>query len=295
MKIGLALPTIDLSAGRTASLAELGARAKAAEALGFDSLWVMDHLWIEGGGGRRGGHDPFVTLAYMAALTERIQLGTLVLCNSFRHPAQTARETAALSDASGGRFICGLGAGWHQPEYDAFAFPFDHKVSRLAETLEVIGPLLKGEHVTHEGRFYQLRDASVLTTTAAAPVWVAGGQPRMMDLIARHSDGWNTAWLGPDTGPFTSKLSDLHAAMDRVGRPRDQVEVSVGVFALPEEGADSYDGKAIAGSPAQVAEALNRYREAGADHVIVSLSVFPFTEMNPAHPEALAEAIRLIR
>ena len=294
VKIGLALPTIDLAAGRTASLAELGTRALAAEQLGFDSLWVMDHLWVERGGIRGGGHDPFVTLAYLAARTERVQLGTLVLCNSFRHPGQLARETAALSDASGGRFICGLGAGWHQPEYDAFGFPFDHKVSRLAETLEVIGPLLKGERVTHEGRFYQLREASTLVTAPAAPVWVAGGQPRMMDLIARHADGWNTAWLGGDPAPFSGKLLDLHAAIDKVGRPRDQVEISVGVFALPEVGADSSDGKAITGGRTEVAEALNRYREAGADHVIVSLSVLPFTEMNPAYPEALAEAIRLL-
>lgn len=294
MKIGLALPTIDLAAGgRCATLPELGQRAEAAEQLGFDSLWVMDHMWIERGGVRAGGHDPFVTLAYLAARTSRVQLGTLVLCNSFRHPGQLARETAALADASGGRFICGLGAGWHQPEYDAFAFPFDHKVSRLAEALEVIAPLLKGERVSFDGRFYQLKDATTLVTTPPAPVWVAGGKPRMMDLIARRADGWNTAWLGPDTAAFSSRLAALRSALDAAGRPRSEVSVSVGLFVLPEPGADG-NGEAVTGGPSEVAEVLNQYREAGAEHVIVSLSTLPFTELKPQYPQALAEAIRLL-
>src|SRR5205085_939423 len=79
---------------------------------------------------------PMVTLAYLAAGTTDAELGTLVVCNSFREPGQLGREALALADASAGRFILGLGAGWHQPEYDGFGIPFDHKVSRLEETLE---------------------------------------------------------------------------------------------------------------------------------------------------------------
>jgi alkanesulfonate monooxygenase SsuD/methylene tetrahydromethanopterin reductase-like flavin-dependent oxidoreductase (luciferase family) len=85
-----------------------------------------------------------IALGYLASRTRRIQVGTLVACNSFRHPAQLAREAAALADAFGGRFILGLGAGWHGPEYTAFGIPFDHKVGRLSETLEVVAGLLRG-------------------------------------------------------------------------------------------------------------------------------------------------------
>jgi alkanesulfonate monooxygenase SsuD/methylene tetrahydromethanopterin reductase-like flavin-dependent oxidoreductase (luciferase family) len=295
VKVGLALPTVDIHNRRAATLAELGARAQAAEQTGFDSLWVMDHFWSERPEGRRGAHDPMVTLAYLAARTSAVQLGPLVLCNSFRHPGQLGREALALADASAGRFVLGLGAGWHKPEYDAFGIPFDHKVSRLEETLQALPRLLRGERVTYEGRFLRLHDATLVSTTAPPPIWIAAGGERMLDLTARHADGWNIAWYGDDPTDFSAKLGALRAAMEAAGRPAAEIEISVGLFVLPDEKADSQGGRVIAGAPERVAERMRAYGEAGADHLIVSLAPGPFAELDPSYPQKMSDVLRRLR
>jgi alkanesulfonate monooxygenase SsuD/methylene tetrahydromethanopterin reductase-like flavin-dependent oxidoreductase (luciferase family) len=254
----------------------------------------MDHYWTERPDGRRGAHDPMVTLAYLAASTTEAELGTLVICNSFREPGQLGREALALADASAGRFILGMGAGWHQPEYDAFGIPFDHKVSRLTETLETLPRLMRGERVTYQGRYVRLNDATLVSTAAAPPLWLAAARAKMLDLTARYADGWNTAWHGEDTTAFRSRLQALRAAMEAAGRPAGEIEVSVGLLVLPDEKADSRGGMAVVGGPARVAEVLHAYGEAGADRVIVSLSYGPFTELDPSYPEKMAEALALL-
>ena len=162
MKVGLALPTIDIRTGRPTSLAELARRAERAEADGYDSVWVMDHFWSEREGGRRGAYEPMVTLAYLSARTSRLRLGPLVVCNSFRHPGQLGREALALADASGGRFVLGIGAGWSKPEYDAFGIPFDHRVDRFEEALQVIVPLLRAGRVSFLGTYYRVVNCEIV-------------------------------------------------------------------------------------------------------------------------------------
>jgi alkanesulfonate monooxygenase SsuD/methylene tetrahydromethanopterin reductase-like flavin-dependent oxidoreductase (luciferase family) len=292
VKVGLALPTIDIRTGRPTSLAELAGRAERAEAEGYDSVWVMDHYWSEREGARRGAYEPMVTLAYLSARTSRLRLGPLVACNSFRQPGQLGREALALGEASGGRFVLGIGAGWSKPEYDAFGTPFDHRVSRLEETLAVLPRLLRGERVSYQGRYVSLSDASLVSTTQAPPVWVAGAGPRLLDLTARYADGWNVAWFGEDLSGFMTGLQQLRAAMAAVDRPAGEIEITVGVFVLPDPGADSQYGRAIVGDPERVAERLRAYAEAGADLVIVSLAPVPFAELDPSYPDKMAEVLR---
>lgn len=292
MKVGLALPTVDAHSGRPARLLELAVRADQAEQAGFDSVWVMDHYWTERPGGRRGAHEPVVTLGYLAARTSRLRLGTLVACNSFRSPGQLAREALALAEASQGRFILGLGAGWHEPEYRAFGIPFDHRVSRLAETLTVLPGLFRGERVTYEGRYVQLRDASLVGTTGAPPLWLAGSGPRLLDLTARHAAGWNDAWYGEDLAGFKRSLSNLRSAMAAAGRAPGEIEVSVGLFVLPDPSARAAAGQAIVGGPERVAQSLRAYGEAGADLAIVSLALSPFTEVDASYSEKMAKVLQ---
>jgi FMNH2-dependent dimethyl sulfone monooxygenase len=291
VKVGLALPTVDVRSGRPTGLSELAARAERAEQAGFDSVWVMDHYWTERQDGRRGAHEPMVTLSYLAARTSRLRLGTLVVCNSFRHPGQLGREALALAEASQGRFILGLGAGWHQPEYDAFGIPFDHRVGRLAETLWVLPPLLRGEPVTHHGSYVRLEGATLVKGEHAPPLWLAGAGPRMLELTARHAAGWNAAWYGEDPGRFRASLGGLRAAMAEAGRPEAEIEVSVGLFVLPDP-ARSRQEEAIVGGPEHVADRLRAYGEAGADLAIVSLATSPFAELDPSYPAEMAEALR---
>src|SRR4029077_14965101 len=160
-------------------------QAREAEALGFDSAWVMDHVLIQRGTRRVMAHEPMACLAHAVAATSRITLGTLVLCHAFRHAGELAREASVLADAGGGRFVLGVGAGWHQPEFDAFGLPFDHRVGRLEEAVPPLRALLRGERVSMEGRWLQLSEAAVAVTSAPPPVWIAADGPRVLAVAAR--------------------------------------------------------------------------------------------------------------
>jgi alkanesulfonate monooxygenase SsuD/methylene tetrahydromethanopterin reductase-like flavin-dependent oxidoreductase (luciferase family) len=292
VEVGVALGHVDLRSGAPVPVAALAEQAEEAEALGFDSVWLMDHMWIDRGSGRAGGHEPLVSLAYAAARTRRIRLGVLVLCQAFRHPGQLAREISALNDASGGRFIAGLGAGWYEPEFTAFGWPFDYKVSRFAEMLPAVRSLLHAERVTLEGRWLTLRDASVLVSREAPPVWVAAGGDRMLELTARHADGWNLAWGGADPGWLSEPLNKLRAACAAAGR--EAITISAGVLNIPEEGAETA-GRVLSGSPADLAQSWRRYAEAGVGHLIVNLSESPFALRDRGYLARAGESLKEFR
>lgn len=312
MKIGLAIPAYDLETLRPLTLDELLAEALRAEAHGFDSVWLMDHYFMVRGGRRVAGHEPLVALAHLASRTRRIGLGVMVLCNGFRPVSQLARETAALSDLSQGRFVVGLGCGSQPVEHEAFGIPFDHRVSRLEESLAVLKPLLRGEAVDHRGRYVNLEGAAIAATAAAAPVWVAAFGPRMMSLAARHADGYITAWHGPDPSVFTGHRDALHAALDAAGRERSEVEVVAGILAVPagEGEVDSTLRRAAALAPApddriaervivggaeRIADAVAGYAALGVDHAILSASPWQFGRFQPDDADRLAGVLERLR
>jgi alkanesulfonate monooxygenase SsuD/methylene tetrahydromethanopterin reductase-like flavin-dependent oxidoreductase (luciferase family) len=247
-----------------------------AEQLGYDSAWIMDHILIERPGGRGTGHDPLIALANAVARTSRIKLGPLVLGGPFRPVWQLAREGAALADASGGRFILGLGAGWHQPEFEAFGIPFDHLVGRLEEQVSVLKDLLDGQHVTLDGRYTTLEDAEIMATAPRPPIWIAGKGPRMLRLIARCADGWNIAWgNSPDTSWMSDTLAALRGELEAAGRDPGSLTTSVGVNIAP-------------GLPdAQIRELAAAYEGIGIDVLIMSFNAQPGGQ---ADPEGMARA-----
>src|SRR6185312_11871021 len=200
---------------------------------GFDSVWVMDHLLIQRSDRRVLAHDPMLCLAQVAAATSRIQLGSMVLCHGFRHAGQLAREASALADASSGRFVLGLGAGWHRPEFDALGLPFDHKVGRLEEAIDPLLHLLAGETVSVDGAWLKLSGASVAITSKPPPLWIAADGPRMLALAAR-ADGWSHSnWGASDTRPFREAVVRFDRELRAAGRTRDEVEVSVSIACAP--------------------------------------------------------------
>ncbi|HXM54193.1 MAG TPA: LLM class flavin-dependent oxidoreductase, partial [Candidatus Dormibacteraeota bacterium] len=250
-----------------------------------------------------------MALAYVAARTSRIKLGTLVLCNTFRHAGQLAREAAALADAAPGRFILGIGAGWYEREYRAFGLPYDHRVSRLEETLRVLRPLLEGGRVSLAGRHLTLDDADVLTSGPAPPIWMGGGGDRMLRLATRYADGWNWGWSGPDVEPFERNLARLRAA----GELRPGFCPSICLLALPIEDDErpavldhaarfggpfwnrgEPDERAVIGGPARLAEALRAYERAGASHAILNLAVAPHALMDWSYLDRAAAALPLL-
>jgi alkanesulfonate monooxygenase SsuD/methylene tetrahydromethanopterin reductase-like flavin-dependent oxidoreductase (luciferase family) len=305
LEVGVMLPNHD-AAGRTLALDEVAAYAARAEGLGFDSVWASDHFHGDerAPGGAGGRHDPLLALAYIAAHTTTITLGTLVLANAFRAPAQLAREIATLSHLAPGRVVVGLGTGGRIGEFDVFGFERARRVQRLRETLEVVPALLSGETVTFEGESVRLREANLLLAETVPPFWIAAFSPRMLEVTAEAADGWNTAWYGAGVDPFRDALRSLRETQERLGTAARTLAISVGVRMIPVTGAerrrlaDRLDrlrpdpapvlwgelaDTVVTGTTDELAEAVMRYRDAGADHVILNLSLLPTSLLDPSY------------
>ncbi len=212
------------------------------------------------------------------------------MCTSFRNPGLLAKMAATLDEVSDGRLILGLGAGWHDPEYEAFGFPTDRRVARFEESLRIVRALLDGEEVTLEGEFHRLRNAVLAPPPRRRiPLLVAADGPRMLRLTARYADAWNTAWYGEPDDDLRSALAALDDALDAEGRPRPDVARTVGVRvrdpAAPVR-PDEEDEASFRGSVAAMAELFGAYDELGIDHLI--LEIGPKTE---ASLDRVAEAI----
>jgi probable F420-dependent oxidoreductase len=277
VKIGLMLPLGD---DETNGYADLRAMAVAAEDGGLDSVWGADHLIFREGGETTGIHECWTVLTALAAITSRVQIGPLVLALPFRNPALTAKMAAELDEVSGGRLILGLGCGWHQPEFDAFGYPFEHRVSRFDEGLRVLVPLLREGRVSFAGRYHRAVDAELRPRPirdGGPPILIAGKRPRMLELVARHADQWNAAWYGhPDKAhELRERLANLHAALRAAHRDPATLEITVGIFVAFEGAAPDAPERAIRGSLDEVADALAGYAALGAKHLIAH--VFPRT------------------
>ena len=164
MRIGYVLPMgDDTRPGVPASPAEILDLADAVEAAGFDSVWTFDHLLTqEDGQPPAGTWEAWTILTAIAARTRRVGLGVLVSCTGFREPIVTAKIAHTLYEISDGRLTLGLGAGWHEPEYTAFGIPFDHKIDRFAEAIEIIGALIRDGRSDFTGHYYRTVDAPLL-------------------------------------------------------------------------------------------------------------------------------------
>jgi probable F420-dependent oxidoreductase len=272
--------------------------ARAAEAVGFDSIWVGDHLlYRDDDGPERGPWDAWTLLAALAAGTERVQLGPLVACTAFHPPGLIARMAAALAEVSGGRFVLGLGAGWNEDEFRAFGLPFDHRVSRFEESFTIIRRLLAGERVTLDGRYVQAQDAVLLPPPPARPPLMIGSNgPRMLAIALPHVDVWNTwyADFGNSAEGFAALNERISEAARLAGRDPAEIERSACVFVALEgadaERANTHEAPPLEGPPRQVAARLSEFAEAGADELI--LVVNPISERSIRE---LGEVLALVR
>ena len=271
MKVGVLLPQAASDGAET--WPEIAALARQAEDGGVDSLWLIDHFFYREDdaavGTETGFHEPWTLLSALAAVTSRVELGTLVLSTSFR-PAGLLAKMAVTADAiSGGRVILGLGCGWHEPEYEAFGYPFDHRVGRFEDALRITAPLVRGERVTHDGPYQQVREAAVLPAPIRPdlPVLVAAKGERMLRLTAEVADLWQTAWFGRPDDRFRGRHRDLLAACDAVGRDPASLGITVGVDVV----ADDPGPNALPVDAGAIAEALAEWAAEGTDHVQLGL------------------------
>jgi alkanesulfonate monooxygenase SsuD/methylene tetrahydromethanopterin reductase-like flavin-dependent oxidoreductase (luciferase family) len=196
VRVGVQLPEVE----REVRWPELLQIARTAEASGFDSIWVGDHMLYRDDGGReRGPWDAWTTLAALAASTEGVRLGPLVAATAFHPPGLIARMASTIDEISGGRFVLGLGTGWNETEFRAFGIPSDRKVARFEESFEIVRRLLAGERVTSNGRFYTVEDAVMLPQPRRrVPLLVGTTGPRIMAAAGPHVDWWNCwySWYG---------------------------------------------------------------------------------------------------
>lgn len=284
LKVGLFLPFAP-------TWAEMRQLAERAEAVGYDSVWVMDHLIMRSDSQTTPVWEGWSLLAALAAATRRVELGTLVVATSFRNPALLAKMADTLDEISGGRLILGLGAGWHEPEYRAFGYPFDHLASRFEEAFAIIRTLLRDGKIDHVGRYYEARDCVLLPRgprPQGLPLLVGAGRERMLHLTARYADLWNGNWYRtPDDA--TERLAALDRACTDVGRDPASLQRTAGIrFDIAAQSA-SPGGLPPLDSPAAIADWLRSFAAKGFGHVQIR-----FDSLNLAAVETLAPALELL-
>ena len=282
LKVGFGLPdSEDARTGTTASWREIAAVALRAEAVGFDSIWVQDHLLFRLEDGKSEGvWESFSLLSALAAITSRVEVGTLVTCTSFRNPALTAKIADTIDEISGGRGILRLGARWHEPEYLAFRYPFDHRFSRFEEALTIIHGLLHDGEIDFEGRYYQARDCALHPRGPrkhGPPIMMGTTGERMLGLTARYADIWNVYFSRTGNTPkgMLPLLERVDAACEAAGRDPATLARSATLyidFSGAAGGASSVNPTgvpAISGDPGRIADELRRYAELGVSHIQV--------------------------
>jgi probable F420-dependent oxidoreductase len=295
MKVGLVLIIAERKElNRAFSYQETREIAQRAEETGFDSLWLYDHmLYRNEGNPTIGIWECWTFLSALAEATQKVELGTLVLCNSFRNPALLAKMAITLDEVSHGRVILGVGAGWNKPEYDAFGWPFDHRVSRFEEALQIIRPLLKEGRVDFEGKYYQAKDCEIRPMGPRAggpPLMIGSFGKRMLNLTTKYADLWNTGYLGqPDT--LEKPRQEMLEACQETGRdPRTLGVTAMIALHYPKlaPAPEGFDNPPLTGTPTQVARAMLGYEEAGVEHIMFHL--IPY---NPEAIRKLEDALRI--
>jgi len=276
LKVGIQLPEVE----REVRWPELLDMVRTIEDLGFDSIWVGEHLLYRfADRPPRGPWEAWTQLAAIAAVTSRVEFGPLVACTNFHNPALLAKQAATIDEISGGRLVLGLGAGWNETEFRAFGYPYDHRIDRFEEAFTIIRTLLREGAIDFDGHWYQARDCELLPRGPRAggpPLMIGSNGPRMLRATLPHVASWNS-WFA-DTGNRPDGVPALRDRIDEacreVGRDPADVERTVAVLVRLSgglgrlQGAYSKDApEPLEGSPAQIADVLRTYAAEGIGHV----------------------------
>jgi alkanesulfonate monooxygenase SsuD/methylene tetrahydromethanopterin reductase-like flavin-dependent oxidoreductase (luciferase family) len=288
-KIGLMLPHMEKPDGQR-SWSQIREMAELGEAIGMDSLWVVDHFLfkLDNDDPPRGIWECWSLLSALAACTKTVELGTLVLGTGFRNPALLAKMADTVDEISGGRLILGLGAGYHKFEYDAFGFPFDNKFSRFEEALQIIHGLLRNGHIDFEGRFYSARDCELKPRGPrpdGPPILIGSMGHKMLRLLGRYADMWNGFWDYAGNSP--GQLAEVRALIDEacveVGRDPATLDRTITVLMADDSPnpywKDSPSDNAnqpltplmLNDAPADIAQSLRAFVAEGASHIQIHL------------------------
>ena len=315
MRVGLALPQYDYSLhGNHLAWHDVGAWARRADEVGFESLWLADHLLmsVEKYGGPTEayeGIEPLTGLGALAAVTTNARLGVLVACAQLRSASVLAKQVATVDVLSHGRVELGVGAGWFEPDFDLSGIPFERpgiRLRQLEDTLVTLDRDLRGAGAPMNPRPRQ---------QPRPPLHVGGRGDRLLDVVARAADGWNVVWtLDHDT--YRDRLASFERSCEKAARDPDTVERSIGLYALVGEterdlqrrferlveatppgvmrgvSLDDWRKGHLVGTSEQVAEQLDSWRALGVSRVIMGLSAVPFAGADVDDLEIAASSIR---
>ena len=307
VKFGLFFPQVGLP------FSVIRERAQLADRLGYDSILFVDHMWS------RGMPDldqleAWTVMTATAALTERIRIGALVLCNSYRNPALLAKMAASLDAVSNGRLLLGIGAGWMDEEYRGYGYPFPSariRIEQLEEGLEVIKRLFTQPRSTFQGKYYALADAvnrPAPVQRPHPPILIGGaGERLLLKVVARHADIWNCP--NNHATALPQRLAVLREHCASVGRDPDEIEVSEQcVIVIGRDEKDfsqrwsaaqqmlgsvfDLEKTAFRGTPDQVVEQLQKRREQGVTFFTFLLGDFHAPESLELFAEKVVPAFR---
>jgi probable F420-dependent oxidoreductase len=251
MQLGIHLP----HAGEQATPALIRRHAIRAEALGFDDVWVSEHIIVPRKEFPRSPlfYDPVVTLSYVAAVTERVRLGTTVLVLPMRHPLPLAKELASLHNLSGGRLILGAGVGWLEPEFAALGVPFKERGRRMDEGIAMMRAVWSQDPVTFEAKYIPAKIVEMTMTpqpVSCIPLWIGGSSDAALKRTARIADGWHGSRETPEqVVPIARRL--------RAERPGADFTISMRT---------QWNGK----DQGELRERLAAFQEAGVQHVLIA-------------------------
>jgi probable F420-dependent oxidoreductase len=325
MRFGLALPQYDFSVPGIPEIGWSFVRdwAQRAEELGFSSVWLSDHLFLDtarygAAEHKHGAMECLATLAALAAATNRVRLGTLVVCNDLRLPTVLAKTATTIDLVSGGRLELGMGAGWYEEEYEAAGVPFEPpgvRIARLTEALQIVTSLLSSPELSFSGKYYQIRRGRNLPQPVQSPptVWLGGKGDRLVSLAGRLAGGFNTAWAWTPEA-YAGRVQLLERAARRAGRDPASVRRSVGLYCLP--GSDPIDLQArwdrylaafpgttprlrldewrrdkLVGTPDEIAATVEDFATLGVEEIILSFGLLPFQLADASAVELFASEV----
>jgi probable F420-dependent oxidoreductase len=293
LKVGIQLPEVE----REVRWPELLDMVRAIEDLGFDSIWLGEHLlyrWPDRE--PRGPWEAWTLMAAVAAVTSRVEFGPLVACTNFHNPALLAKQAATIDEVSGGRLVLGLGAGWNETEFRAYGYPYDHRIDRFEEAFTIIRTLLRDGAIDFDGRWYQVRDCELLPRgprPGGPPLMIGSNGPRMLRMTVPYVDSWNS-WF-TDIGNRPAGVPELRNRVNEacrdVGRDPAAVERTVALLVRLPGGASRVSGDyaedqapPVEGNPAEMAEVFRGFASEGITHLQLVLDPITLESIRALRP-----------
>ena len=293
MKLGICLPHYGLAMepGRMREFAER------VESLGFDSLWVTDHIIVPTGMAivyKERMLEPLATLAYLAGVTRRVALGTSVIILPYRNPVIVAKAIASADALSGGRVIFGAASGWMEAEFRALNAEYERRGEVSDEYLRLIRELWTNPQPAFTGQRFTISEMAASPQPVQKPhppIWIGGRSRRAMRRAVELGDGWHPTLL--DHSQLRESIQYLEELSQRQGRPsRPEVSMRASVVLTDRDGADQ---RTLRGSAQQIADAFKRYEELGVTHMAVSLPDAPMDQALADMERFAAEVVPQLR